>query len=201
MSIYALKPKFQNLLRPLVRQLAAISVTANQVTLIACLLSILLGVVLALFPTFSSLFFLIPIWLFLRMALNAIDGMLAREFNQKSRLGGYLNEITDVVSDAALYLPFAFVAPFDGIQISSIIWLAALSELCGILGQVQGKTRHYDGPMGKSDRAFVFGVLGLLYAVNGSLHSFFWWVANIVIILLILTCLKRVKNGLAEVTE
>ena len=201
MSIYALKPKFQNLHRPLVRQLAAISVTANQVTLIACLLSILLGVVLALFPTFSSLFFLIPIWLFLRMALNAIDGMLAREFNQKSRLGGYLNEITDVVSDAALYLPFAFVAPFDGIQISSIIWLAALSELCGILGQVQGKTRHYDGPMGKSDRAFVFGVLGLLYAVNGSLHSFFWWVANIVIILLILTCLKRVKNGLAEVTE
>ena len=201
MSIYALKPKFQNLLRPLVRQLAAISVTANQVTLIACLLSILLGVVLALFPTFSSLFFLIPIWLFLRMALNAIDGMLAREFNQKSRLGGYLNEITDVVSDAALYLPFAFVAPFDGIQISSIIWLAALSELCGILGQAQGKTRRYDGPMGKSDRAFVFGVIGLLYAVNGSLHSLFWWVANIVIILLIVTCIKRVKNGLAEVTE
>ena len=201
MSIYALKPKFQNLLRPLVRQLAANSVTANQVTLIACLLSILLGVVLALFPTFSSLFFLIPIWLFLRMALNAIDGMLAREFNQKSPLGGYLNEITDVVSDAALYLPFAFVVPFDGIQISSIIWLAALSELCGILGQVQGKARRYDGPMGKSDRAFVFGVLGLLYAVNGSLHSLFWWVANIVIILLIVTCIKRVKNGLAEVTE
>ena len=50
------------------------------------------------------------------MALNAIDGMLAREFIKKSRLGGYLNEITDVVSDAALYLPFAFVAPFDGIQ-------------------------------------------------------------------------------------
>ena len=84
MSIYALKPKFQNLLRPLVGQLAAISVTANQITLIACLLSILLGVVLALFPTFSTLFFLIPIWLFLRMALNAIDGMLEREFNQKS---------------------------------------------------------------------------------------------------------------------
>ena len=76
-----------------------------------------------------------------------------------------------------------------------------MSELCGILGQVQGKTRRYDGPMGKSDRAFVFGVLGLLYAVNGSLYSLFWWVANIVIILLIVTCIKRVKNGLAEVTE
>ena len=123
MSIYALKPKFQNLLRPLVRQLAAKGVTANQVTLIACLLSILLGVVLALFPTFSSLFFLIPIWLFLRMALNAIDGMLAREFNQKSRLGGYLNEITDVVSDAALYLPLLLSHLLMVFKSSSIIGL------------------------------------------------------------------------------
>ena len=102
----------------------AISVTANQITLIACLLSILLGVVLALFPTFSSFSFVSCIFLFRGTALNAIDGMLEREFNQRSRLGGYLNEITDVVSDAALYLPFAFVATFNGIQISSIIWLA-----------------------------------------------------------------------------
>ena len=60
MSIYALKPKFQNLLRPLVRQLAAKGVTANQVTLIACLLSILLGVVLALFPIIFFFFLLHP---------------------------------------------------------------------------------------------------------------------------------------------
>ena len=53
MSIYALKPKFQNLLRPLVRQLAAKGVTANQVTLLACLFSILLGVVLV---TISDIF-------------------------------------------------------------------------------------------------------------------------------------------------
>ena len=54
MSIYALKPKFQNLLRPLVRQLAAKGVTANQVTLIACLLSILLGVILWIQAVFSQ---------------------------------------------------------------------------------------------------------------------------------------------------
>ena len=48
------------------------------------------------------------------MALNAMDGMLAREFGQQSALGGYLNEITDIVADAALYLPFAFIAPFGG---------------------------------------------------------------------------------------
>ncbi|EFU68404.1 CDP-alcohol phosphatidyltransferase family protein [Aggregatibacter segnis] len=199
MSIYDLKPKFQNLLRPLVIKLEQRGVTANQVTLTACAISVILGLILTAFSGYHWLFILIPIWLFVRMALNAIDGMLAREFNQKSRLGGYLNEITDVVSDAALYLPFAFVHPFDTLQIGLIIWLSALTEFCGVLGQVQGKTRRYDGPLGKSDRAFLFGVLGLVYVFVPTLPDFLYWLLWIVIILLIVTCVKRVKSGLAEV--
>ena len=199
MSIYDLKPKFQNLLRPLVIKLEQRGVTANQVTLTACAISVILGLILTALSGYHWLFMLIPIWLFVRMALNAIDGMLAREFNQKSRLGGYLNEITDVVSDAALYLPFAFVYPFDGLQIGLIIWLSALTEFCGVLGQVQGKTRRYDGPLGKSDRAFLFGVLGLVYVFAPTLLDFLYWVLWVDIILLIVTCVKRVKSGLAEV--
>ncbi|WP_109079011.1 CDP-alcohol phosphatidyltransferase family protein [Aggregatibacter kilianii] len=198
MSIYDFKPKFQNLLRPLVIKLEQRGVTANQVTLTACAVSVILGLILTALSAYNRLFILIPIWLFVRMALNAIDGMLAREFNQKSRLGGYLNEITDVVSDAALYLPFAFIYPFDGLQIGLIIWLAALTELCGVLGQVQGKTRRYDGPLGKSDRAFLFGLLGLVYVFVPVLPDFLYWVAWGVVILLIITCIKRVKSGLAE---
>ena len=199
MSIYDLKPKFQNLLRPLVIKLEQRGVTANQVTLTACAISVVLGLILTALSGYHWLFILIPIWLFVRMALNAIDGMLAREFNQKSRLGGYLNEITDVVSDAALYLPFAFVHPFDALQIGLIIWLSALTEFCGVLGQVQGKTRRYDGPLGKSDRAFLFGVLGLVYVFVPTLPDFLYWLLWVVIILLIATCVKRVKSGLAEV--
>ena len=199
MSIYDLKPKFQNLLRPLVIKLEQRGVTPNQVTLTACTISVILGLILTALSGYHWLFILIPIWLFVRMALNAIDGMLAREFNQKSRLGGYLNEITDVVSDAALYLPFAFISPFDALQIGLIIWLSALTEFCGVLGQVQGKTRRYDGPLGKSDRAFLFGVLGLVYVFVPVLPDFLYWLIWIAIILLIVTCVKRVKSGLAEV--
>ena len=199
MSIYDLKPKFQNLLRPLVIKLEQRGVTANQVTLTACAISVILGLILTALSGYHWLFILIPIWLFVRMALNAIDGMLAREFNQKSRLGGYLNEITDVVSDAALYLPFAFIYPVDGLQIGLIIWLSALTEFCGVLGQVQGKTRRYDGPLGKSDRAFLFGVLGLVYVFAPTLLDFLYGVLWVDIILLIVTCVKRVKSGLAEV--
>lgn len=196
MSIYELKPKFQNLLRPLVKRLYNAGITANQVTLAACILSILLGVLLTKFADISALFFLLPIWMFLRMALNAIDGMLAREFNQKTPLGGYLNEATDVISDTALYLPFAFVAPFGWGVISLVIFLAFMSEFLGVLGQVHGSGRRYDGPMGKSDRAFVFGLIGTIYAVFGQLPTWFSWMLYAVALLLALTCINRVRMGL-----
>lgn len=196
MSIYELKPKFQNLLRPLVKLLYSAGVTANQVTLAACVLSILLGALLIKFGDVFTLFFLLPIWMFLRMALNAIDGMLAREFNQKTPLGGYLNEATDVISDTALYLPFAFVAPFGWGVILLVIFLAFMSEFLGVLGQVHGSSRRYDGPMGKSDRAFVFGLMGTMYAVFGQLPAWFSWVLYAVALLLVLTCINRVRMGL-----
>ena len=196
MSIYALKPRFQKLLRPAVRALHGRGITANQVTLAACAVSVLLGGVLALAAGHSGLFWLLPFWLFVRMALNAVDGMLAREFGQQSALGGYLNEITDVVADAALYLPFAFVAPFGGLQIGLLIFVAAMSEFCGVLGQVHGNGRRYDGPLGKSDRAFIFGALGLWYALAGSLPGWLNAAMWLLIVVLLWTCWRRVHNGL-----
>ena len=96
-SIYDLKPKFQALWRPLVRSLAAMGVTANQVTVVAALLSIAVGMWLAVSHGSRAALLAVPALLFVRMALNAIDGMLAREHNQKSRLGAVLNEVGDVV--------------------------------------------------------------------------------------------------------
>ena len=199
MSIYELKPKFQQLLRPLVRQLYARGVTANQVTLFACLISVCFGIGFALDPGCARKFVLLPLWLFLRMALNAADGMLAREFGQKSRLGGYLNELTDVIADAALYLPFALIAPFGPLVIGCFIFFAALTEFCGVLGQVHGNGRRYDGPFGKSDRAFFIGVLAVWYAVAGGFHAVFYVVMWLACAALVYTCYKRVVNGLKAV--
>ncbi len=196
MSIYALKTSFQNLLRPWVRSLYALGITANQVTLFACIVSVLLGGLLTFFADVQIYFVLLPLWLFVRMALNAADGMLAREFGQQSKLGGYLNETTDVIADAALYLPFAFIAPFNGLQIGGFIWLAAMSEFCGVLGQVHGNSRRYDGPLGKSDRAFVFGCLSLWYALAKSFPQWLGWGMWLLLVLLAYTCIRRIGNGL-----
>ena len=198
MSIYALKPRFQSLLRPLTAALARGGVTANQVTLAACAVSLAVAAFVAWRSGERWPFLLVPLWMFLRMAFNAIDGMLAREFGQQSRLGAYLNELTDVASDSALYLPFALVAPFSPWWVGAVVLLAAISEYAGVLGLRVGASRRYDGPMGKSDRAFVFGALGLWIGLAPSLPAWAAYIMPLVAAALAVTIVNRVRRGLAE---
>lgn len=200
MSLYSLKPRFQNLLRPLVGQLHGYGFTANQITVMAWAGSVALGVfmaVAALNPEHGNWpFLLLPVWMLARMALNAIDGMLAREHGQASPLGGYLNELCDAVSDAALYLPFALLHPSFLWPVLAVIWLSALVEMAGILGFAANGIRQYSGPMGKSDRAFAFGTLGLVAAAGGSLPGWLAWAFAGIAALLLLSLVNRVKAGL-----
>jgi len=197
-TLYALKPRFQDLLRPAVARFAVAGVTANQVTMAAALGSIAIGAIVIAAQPARWPFLLLPLWLLARMALNAVDGMLAREFGQKSRLGAYLNEISDVVSDAALYAPFALLSPFGVLWTGIVILLAALTEFAGVLGPTVGASRRYDGPMGKSDRAFVFGALGLWVGFGGALPDWAVWLFVVLAVLLALTVANRVRAGLAE---
>ncbi len=197
-SIYDIKPKFQAVLRPLCRSLAAAGLTANQITLLAAALSIAHGFVLWLEPGRPIWLLLLPVTLFVRMALNAIDGMLAREHAQKSRLGAILNELCDAVSDAALYLPFALIPGLSPTAAVLAAILAVLTEMTGVLGSIFGGTRRYDGPMGKSDRAFAFGLLAVLIAVSAL--PAWWGVAyqGAIVGLLALTVYNRAARALAE---
>src|SRR3989442_6217915 len=89
-SIYDLKPRFQALLRPLIAKLAAGGCTPNLVTSLALLLSLIVGAAVLSWPERHAVLLLLPLWLFVRMALNAIDGMMARELNMKSTRGAVL---------------------------------------------------------------------------------------------------------------
>ena len=200
MTIYDLKPAFQNLLRPICKTLANVGVTANQVTVLALVVSLIVGALFAMNPGTRWAAALIPVWLFLRMALNAIDGMLAREHHMQSELGGILNELGDVIADAALYLPFALVAGFSPVLVVAVVIISILTEMAGVVAVQVGASRRYDGPMGKSDRAFVFGLLALLLGLGFDLE---WW-ANaalaIVAILSALTVINRSAKALKELS-
>jgi CDP-diacylglycerol--glycerol-3-phosphate 3-phosphatidyltransferase len=197
-SIYDFKPAFQHRLRPIAARLAQAGVTANQVTVAALLLSAFAGALLALWPGAALPLLLLPAALVLRLALNAIDGMLAREHGQKSNLGALLNEIGDVLSDAMLYLPLALLPGLSAAVIVVAVALAVVAEMTGVLGQALGAGRRYDGPMGKSDRAVLFGALALWLGLG--LPAGFWLDAALwlTVLLLAATIWNRARRAMAE---
>lgn len=197
-SVYDLKPAFQRLLRPIVGRLASLGATPNAITLLALALSGACGAALALFPESRWAWAALPAVLLARMALNAIDGMLAREFGMQTRLGAYLNEIGDILSDAALYFPLALSRLFSPIAAVLFVFLGALSETIGILSQALGGGRRYEGPMGKSDRAVLVGALGLLAAAGAISPVWGTWALSIACAALSWTCLRRAALGLRE---
>lgn len=196
-SIYDLKPKFQAVLRPLVVRLARAGATANQITILAATISGLTGLAILLSPAAHWTLLLVPAVLFIRMALNAVDGMLAREHKQQSRLGGMLNEVGDVLSDAALYLPFAVVPGVNPRLVVIIVVLALIGEMTGVVAIAIGAPRRYDGPMGKSDRAFAFGLLALLMGLG--IVPGLWTTLLLALVGLLagLTILNRSRRALA----
>lgn len=198
-SVYDLKPAFQKMLRPICRGLASAGVTANQVTVAALVISFAAGALLYWRPGERLPLLLVPVVLFVRMALNAIDGMLAREHDMKSSLGALLNELGDVLSDAAIYLPLAAHPAVTASLLVPIVVLTVVSEMTGVVAVQIGAGRRYDGPMGKSDRAFVFGALCLALALGAPGG---WWLDTllaVVALLLVVTILNRGRRALGEI--
>ncbi len=199
-SIYEIKPAFQRLLRPLTRRLAQARVTANMVTVAACVVSLAVGAWLWLQPAARAALLAVPLWLFLRMALNAIDGMLAREHHMQTKLGAVLNELGDVVSDAALYLAFGRIAGMSLALAAVITVLAVITEMTGVVAVQIGASRRYDGPMGKSDRAFVFGAIALLLGLGVPPGRWLLAAQSVLVLLLCITIFNRARRALREVS-
>jgi CDP-diacylglycerol--glycerol-3-phosphate 3-phosphatidyltransferase len=195
-SIYDLKPRFQALLRPLTNWLAGHGVTANQVTLFAAALSLATGGLVAARPAWPAALLSVPAVLFVRMALNAVDGMLAREHDMKTRLGAVLNELGDVVSDAGLYLPLALVRGVSPIGVTLVTILGIISEMTGVVAVQIGADRRYDGPLGKSDRAFVFGCLYFLLGIGVEPGQWLNLVWSISALLAVVTVWNRARKAL-----
>ena len=166
MTIYDLKPRFQALLRPIVKKLADKNITPNQVTMLAMLLSILVGAIIALTQGARWILLFVPLFMFLRMALNAIDGLLAKEHNMKTKRGAMFNEMSDVIADVALFLPFAFIVGINPIWVVLFAVMGVFNEMAGVVAQTLNGERRYDGPMGKSDRVFVVGFISLLLGLG-----------------------------------
>ena len=197
-TIYDLKPRFQALLRPVAAALVARGLTANDVTRCALALSVAQGAWLAFMPASPWPLLALPLVLFVRMAMNAIDGIMAKEHGQATPAGAVLNEISDLVADAALYLPLALVAGLNASIVVLVVIAGIIAEMTGALGPMLGAGRCYAGPFGKSDRAFAFGLLAVLLGVGFAPGLWSTLYLAALLLLSALTVLNRARRIVAE---
>lgn len=195
-SLYKIKPAFQRLLLPVLRMLHKLNVTANQLTIAAVLLSIGMGASIYFHSFSHALILIVPIGYILRMALNALDGMMATQYDMKSQLGEILNELGDVISDLVIVLPMVVIPGINPIIIVVFAILSTINEYAGILGKAVSGERRYEGPMGKSDRAFVVGGFVLTYFFWDGIVNYSNIIFGISILLIVISTFVRLKNCL-----
>ena len=196
-SVYNIKPKFQQLLKPVLEKLHKAGITANQITIIAILFSLALGIGFWFHP-YGKMFLILPAGLFLRMALNALDGMMARNYNMQSKIGEVLNEFGDVVSDLFIYLPLIKLSGVEWQVVVGFAVLAVLNEFAGVLAKIICGERRYDGPMGKSDRAFLVGLICLINYFYSPISLYISYIFEGAMLLLIVSTFSRLKNSLKK---
>lgn len=195
-SIYKLKPKFQKLLQPLLLLLKKIGVSPNHITVFTIFFSLLIGYILFLGIYNSLWFIVVALGLLIRMMLNALDGMMANQFNLQSKLGEILNEIGDVISDIAIYFPFLYFEAIKSEYVILFIFLSIINEFCGVLAKLISGSRRYDGPMGKSDRAFLVGIICIVLFFTDSILIYLDYVFIIAIFLILISSYFRITKAL-----
>ena len=201
-SVYQLKSKFSDILRPICNFLATHGITANMVTISAFLLSVAVGAIIYLYaPNYSYIYWVLPVSLFIRMALNNIDGVIAREHNQKTNIGAIYNELGDILSDIAIYVPFLYVCGVNVWLIFLFTVLTIISETVGIMGVQINASRHYDGPMGKSDRAFWFSIWAIVATYVAISEKTGIIIISAISLLLLFTCFNRLAGALKEANK
>ena len=196
-SVYNIKPRFQEVLTPVLKMLHNCKVSANQITIASLGLSVVIGILFWNASLTPWLYLALPAGLLIRMALNALDGMMARKYNQQSKLGEVLNEIGDVISDVFIFLPLIKYQPNALYLVILFIVLAIINEFAGVLTKIISGNRRYDGPMGKSDRALILGIYGVLAFLCVDISHLLPYVFVVIIGLLILSTITRLKKSLA----
>ena len=187
------RARFAPIVRPLVPVLARRAITPNHVTVAAFVLGIIASVLMARGWTSVGL----AAWLISRVG-DGLDGALARETNQSTAFGGYLDITLDMAAYAAMTVAFAVLYPDFGVQwalvlagyVLVITTTLALSDAAGALGrQVSATERKFQFTPGFAEA----GETNIMYTLWVLFPGHVAWLVWIWIAVLAATIVQRTQ--------
>jgi len=193
--LYKQKGNFQKV----VRWVAGSWMTANQATffgLIAvCLVAACFYAGLSV-PGWRWALLLVPVFLLMRMVMNTLDGLLAREYRTATVTGELWNEGLDIIGDTVAYGSLFFVPNAPGFSLTVFLIATWAAEYFGVLGKSLpgGVRRHETLGGGKPDRAVWMGLFALIAFFRPGFEPFLpQWLAG-VSVLVVLTVAIRIRK-------
>lgn len=201
MTLTSFTSRLQKLLHPAAEVLFDDGVRAIHVTLCAGLISVAVGVLVAAFAFHLWIFALIPIWIVVRLGFAAVHCQLVNEFGQHSRLGTCAHELSRVVAETALFLPFAVVPKISLLLVLLVTLLSILSEFAGLLGPLINASRRRDGPLSSGIRLMCFAVFGSVLALGYLPTAAINIALAVMALMLIVTIGRRVRRAIAQVSN
>jgi len=193
--LYLIKGNFQKI----IRFVAGSWMTPNVATLLGIVFVILTALSFYLGFTNEDLHFcllLVPVFLFLRMMMNALDGLLSREYKLASAAGELLNEGVDVIGDIVCYGILYIVSGMPKLSLVIYLMMIWAAEFFGVLGKsMPGGRRRYENVLsGKPDRALWMGIFAVVLFFRPQLIKYVNYYFLCLSILLALTCILRIRK-------
>lgn len=180
MGIYAVKPRFRQLLHGFATRLAEAGTTPDRVTGAGLAFAALGGGAIAGGRWWPILWAAVPLMALGRITCNALDGLVAEIQGSGRPAGELFNETADRLGDLAFLLPVALV---PGVPLALVLGAVAASQLASFIGvssRAAGGTRRYDGPMGKPDRMLVLGIGALAALAVDPPGPAFGWAVGVI---------------------
>lgn len=177
MGIYAVKPKFQKVLRPIENLLVRGRVHPTWINLFGLLMSAVTAAAIIYSQHDKWLLLIIPFAANARTACNALDGLVARRLGVADSFGEVLNETIDRVSDSTIFIALYFLdATNDRLALFTLVVILVNSYL-SIVSKAAGGPRQYGGIMGKADRMIYLSVFAVLMLITGyhNMWNIFLW--------------------------
>ncbi len=159
LTLYAIKPRFVASLRTVTDWCASRGVKPNTVTLGAVPVAGAAGAMLVAGTRVSAAWLAVAPLLLTLMAVNAVDGSLARRTGLTTTTGAVINEAVDRFGDLAIIVPGFMLAP-GWIAVTALA-MTALSEAAALVAWRVTGSRGLVGLMGKPDRALVVSAAAL----------------------------------------
>ena len=200
--MFDMKSRIRTLLRPMLQKLVEVGVTPAQLDWTALGLSALVGALIAVMPAVlpdtTQPLLILPLVLMLRATLETLADMLADAIRPRTARDTLLSEIGAAGGDLLLYLPLALIPGVPGALVVVLVALGLCTEIAGLAALRIGASRRWEGPMGRTDRAIVFGLVGLILALDRTAAGWLGWLLIPASAMALATIINRMRQALRE---